>query len=55
VREIRVSPDGNNVAIRSDAADGEWNAWFVGGVPNGGHWGDGTELVDWSTLAGEAN
>ena len=47
-REIRVSPDGNSIAIRSDAADGEWNAWLVAAIPGGAHWSDGSEIAQWS-------
>lgn len=50
MREIRVSPDGNSVAIRSDNADGAWNGWGVMGIPNGGHWSAGSEIENWTVL-----
>lgn len=49
-REVRISPDGMLVAIRSDAAEGDWNAWMVGHCLHGGHWAATTELVGWSVV-----
>ena len=49
-REIRVSPDGNSVAIRSDADENHWNAWGVMSAQNGGHWSTTSELADWITV-----
>lgn len=49
-REVRISLDGMQVAIRSDAAEGEWNAWMVGHCLHGGHWASSDELVGWSVV-----
>ena len=50
MREVRVSPDGNSVAIRSDNAEGSWNTYGVINAINGGHWADDTEVADWSPM-----
>lgn len=50
-REVRISPDGNMVAIRSDNPEDSWNAWGVMNAINGGHWSSTAELVLWSTVA----
>jgi hypothetical protein len=47
VREVRVSPDGDSVAIRSDNAPDAWNAWGVMNAINGGHWAKTDQLTDW--------
>lgn len=47
-REIRVSPDGNSVAVRSDFPDDAWNAWGVMNAINGGHWSATSELAGWA-------
>lgn len=50
-REIRVSPDGNMVAIRSDSEPDAWNAWMVGHYLHGGHWSSTSELTGgWSVV-----
>lgn len=49
-REIRVSPDGKMVAIRSDSAVDAWNAWMVGHCFHGGHWSATSELTGWSVV-----
>ena len=50
MREIRVSPDRNSVAIRSDNAEDGWNAWAVINATQGGHWAETTEVEDWPVL-----
>lgn len=51
VREVRVSPDRQAIAIRGDAADTEaWNAWAVMHAVNGGHWSASRELDGWEVL-----
>lgn len=50
IREIRVSPDGNSVAIRSDSGPEDWNAWGVMSAINGGHWSSSSELQDWTPV-----
>ena len=48
-REVRVSPDGNAVAIRSDAVDPEaYNAWGVMHAIHGGHWASTSEITGWN-------
>ncbi len=48
-REVRVSPDGNAVAIRSDAVDPEaYNAWGVMHSQHGGHWASTSEITGWT-------
>lgn len=49
-REIRVSPDGNMVAIRGDYPEDHWNAWMVGHALHGGHWSSTSELTGWSVV-----
>lgn len=56
MREVRISPDGNTVAIRSDSPEEAWNAWFLGNAANltspgaGGHWDSGDNVIGWSVL-----
>lgn len=51
-REIRVSPDGNYVAIRSDATDPQaHNAWGVMHAVHGGHWSMTSEVETWEVLS----
>lgn len=50
-REIRISPDGDSVAIRSDHPENAWNAWAVMNAINGGHWDRSERLADWSVVA----
>jgi hypothetical protein len=49
-REIRISPDGNSVAIRTDADPQEWNAWNVTHAINGSFWGFPMHVEDWEVL-----
>lgn len=49
-REVRISPDGMMVAIRSNAPADDWNAWMVGHCLHGGHWASTAELVGWSVV-----
>lgn len=48
VREVRVSPDGAAVAVRSDWPADAWNAWGVMHAVNGGHWCDSNAVAEWS-------
>jgi hypothetical protein len=48
VREVRVSPEGNAVAVRSDWPADAWNAWGVMHAINGGHWCDTNAVSTWS-------
>lgn len=48
VREVRVSPTGDAVAIRSDWAADAWNAWGVMDAINGGHWCASNAVAEWT-------
>jgi len=51
MREIRVSPDGQAVAIRTDhPADGR-RAWGVTHVENGSAWSPASVVDGWTVLA----
>ena len=50
-REIRLSPDGNAVAIRSDETDPEdIKAWGVMRALKGGYWARTSQLADWEVI-----
>lgn len=49
-REVRISPDGSAVAVRSDHEPDAWNAWMVGHFFHGGHWSTTKELEGWSVV-----
>lgn len=50
-REIRISPDGDSVAIRSDVEDPEArNAWGVMRANKGGYWTATAQIADWTVL-----
>lgn len=54
VREIRVSPDGDSVAIRTNWPIDEWNAWGVIHSKHGGEWVVNDRVADWIPMeAGE--
>jgi Tol biopolymer transport system component len=53
MREIRISPDGEMVAIRSDKPDTEWDAWGVMHFNRGGHWRTTAEVEGWTVVSGE--
>lgn len=44
--EVRISADGNSVAIRSEHAEDAWNAWGVMNRQNGGHWAKTEQVSD---------
>lgn len=50
MREIRVSPDGDKVAIRGNAAADAPNAWGYFDAVNGGGWVPLTEVADWTVV-----
>lgn len=51
MREIRVSPDGDSVAIRSDDPDPEsTKAWGVMRALKGGYWARSEQVKDWTVL-----
>lgn len=48
--EVRISPDGDSVAIRSENAEDAWNAWAVMNRINGGHWSKSDQVADWNVV-----
>lgn len=51
-REIRLSPDGNAVAIRTDETDPEdIKAWGVMRALKGGYWARTSQLADWTVVS----
>lgn len=50
MREVRVSPDRDSVAIRSDWPADNWNAWAVMNAVNGGHWSATSEVENWDVV-----
>ena len=50
MREVRISPDGNSVAIRTDHPEGAWNEWGVMSAVNGGAWSDGVYVEGWTPI-----
>lgn len=48
--EVRISPDGDSVAIRSENAEDSWNAWAVMNRINGGHWSKSDQVADWNVV-----
>lgn len=49
--EIRIAPDGQSVAIRSEQPDEtEWNAWGVMHRRHGGAWATSSQVQTWVTL-----
>jgi len=50
MREVRVSPDRQQVAIRGNAAAEEWNAWGVFDALHGGYWCASDEVQSWAVL-----
>lgn len=51
MREIRVSPDGNSVAIRSDADVDASNAWGVMRAVGGGCWMRSSQVAEWEVIS----
>lgn len=51
MREIRVSPDGNSVAIRSDADGEATNAWGVMRAISGGCWVRSSQVAEWEVIS----
>lgn len=48
--EVRISPDGDSVAIRSENAEDSWNAWAVMNRVNGGYWAKAEQVSDWNIV-----
>ena len=59
MREIRVSPDGLEVAIRSSAPENSSLAWGVlsmvsaGARVKGARWSDNAGVADWTVMVPE--
>ena len=51
VREIRLSPDGDAIAIRGDRPVDSTDAYGVMHVSNGGAWASLTEVEDWIIIS----
>lgn len=49
MREIRVSPDGHAVAVRSDNAEGD-SAWGIMHAAHGGAWASSASVEGWAVL-----
>lgn len=52
-REVRLSADGNAVAIRSDEASDSNKAWGVMQVGKGGYWVREGFVDGWDVISGE--
>ena len=50
MREIRVSPDGNSVAIRNDDDDNSPMAWISAKAGKGGVWLYTAQVEGWTVL-----
>lgn len=50
MREVRISPDGNSIAIRSDWPEDHDNAFGVMNAINGGHWAKAEKLESWPVV-----
>jgi len=50
MREIRVSPDGNAVAIKTDNSEEGRRAWGVIHAIHGGSWAPESVVEDWDVL-----
>lgn len=50
MREVRVSPDGDKVAIRGNAPADAPNAWGYFDAVNGGGWVPEAEVADWTVV-----
>lgn len=51
MREVRISPDGNAVAIRTDNDPDGRRAWGVIHVANGGAWAPASVVEGWDVVA----
>ena len=49
-REIRVSPDGDAVAIRGNADESEWNAWSVCHAVTGSFRARAAQVDGWEVI-----
>lgn len=51
IREVRISTDGDSVAVRSDNAADSWNAWAVMNCINGGYWAKEQQVSGWNVVS----
>lgn len=51
MREIRVSPDGNAVAIKTDNDPDGYTAWGIIHAVHGGSWAPAASVADWDVLS----
>lgn len=51
IREVRISTDGDSVAVRSDHAEDAWNAWAVMNCINGGYWAKAEQVSTWDIVS----
>ena len=49
-REIRVSPDGDSVAIRTDAEPDSYKTWNVTHAIDGSFWGFPLHVEGWAVI-----
>lgn len=49
-REIRMSPDGDSVAIRTDAEPDSYKAWNVTHALDGSFWGFEMHVEGWEVI-----
>ncbi len=50
MREIRISPDGNAVAIRTDNDAESYNAWGIIHASHGGSWAPAVAVDGWADI-----
>lgn len=48
--EVRISTDGDSVAIRSENPVDAWNAWAVMNRINGGYWAKDSQVATWDIV-----
>lgn len=53
MREVRVSPDGDAVAIQTDNPQDGRRAWGVFHAANGGSWTSAASVEGWETLSAD--
>lgn len=49
-RQVRISPDGNLIAIRNNDGVEAWKQWAVMHANWGGQWNDDDYVADWTPL-----
>lgn len=50
MREVRISPDGQAVAIRSDQDADGYSAWGIMHALHGGAWAPASSVDDWAVI-----